>query len=194
MILFTDNIVRRRTLLDESLFLKRVLSCHCHQQGLAAACEFVDEWPLLIVVPSSMRYPWIDALEKWLACDFVRPGEVRGPAPQQLPLSSAPSQKQPPPTGEAEACHYVALPLATCCAPSHTISAAGREAEASHCVAPPVADTSQINVVHNGHNASILNASSRITIVTYPLVNSPGIKSQIDQRRFKVVIADGASR
>ncbi len=34
-------------------------------QALSAAYYFRDEWPLLIVVPSSLRYPWIDEVEKW---------------------------------------------------------------------------------------------------------------------------------
>lgn len=95
-------------------------------QGLAAASEYLDEWPLLIVVPSSMRYPWIEAIERWLACDVVRPGEI--------------------------------------------------------------------NVVLNGSNSAICDDSSRITIVTYPLVNSAGIKAQIESRKFQVVIADGERR
>lgn len=70
-----------------------------------------------------MRYPWLDAVEKWLAPDFCR----------------------------------------------------------SH----------EINVVQNGNNSAICDPSSRVTIVTYPLVNAAGIRNQIEQQQFKVVIADG---
>uniref|UniRef100_A0A8C1TM12 Zinc finger, RAN-binding domain containing 3 n=1 Tax=Cyprinus carpio TaxID=7962 RepID=A0A8C1TM12_CYPCA len=45
----------------------------CHQMGLgktiqaiSVACIFKQEWPLLIVVPSSLKYPWIEELEKWI--------------------------------------------------------------------------------------------------------------------------------
>ena len=35
-------------------------------QAIAVAYYYKDEWPLLIVVPSSLRYVWIEELEKWL--------------------------------------------------------------------------------------------------------------------------------
>ncbi|XP_076443122.1 DNA annealing helicase and endonuclease ZRANB3-like [Babylonia areolata] len=35
-------------------------------QAIAVASYFQSEWPLLIVVPSSLRYAWIEELEKWL--------------------------------------------------------------------------------------------------------------------------------
>ena len=34
-------------------------------QALSAAYFYRNSWPLLIVVPSSMRYPWVDEVEKW---------------------------------------------------------------------------------------------------------------------------------
>ena len=34
-------------------------------QALSIAYYYRDQWPLLIVVPSSLRYPWIDEVEKW---------------------------------------------------------------------------------------------------------------------------------
>jgi len=34
-------------------------------QALCIAYHFHNDWPLLIVVPSSLRYPWIEELEKW---------------------------------------------------------------------------------------------------------------------------------
>ncbi|KAK7104878.1 DNA annealing helicase and endonuclease ZRANB3-like [Littorina saxatilis] len=35
-------------------------------QAIAVAYYFRAEWPLLIIVPSSLRYVWIEELEKWL--------------------------------------------------------------------------------------------------------------------------------
>jgi SNF2 family DNA or RNA helicase len=35
-------------------------------QAITCAWLMRDEWPLLIVVPASMRYSWIDEIEKWL--------------------------------------------------------------------------------------------------------------------------------
>jgi len=34
-------------------------------QALCIAYYYRSDWPLLIVVPSSLRYPWIEELEKW---------------------------------------------------------------------------------------------------------------------------------
>uniref|UniRef100_A0ACB8G2F4 Uncharacterized protein n=1 Tax=Sphaerodactylus townsendi TaxID=933632 RepID=A0ACB8G2F4_9SAUR len=35
-------------------------------QAIAASYYYKNEWPLLIVVPSSLRYPWADEIEKWI--------------------------------------------------------------------------------------------------------------------------------
>ncbi|TRY91983.1 hypothetical protein DNTS_013793 [Danionella cerebrum] len=35
-------------------------------QAISVAYIFRQEWPLLIVVPSSLKYPWIEELEKWI--------------------------------------------------------------------------------------------------------------------------------
>lgn len=35
-------------------------------QALAIACHYRGEWPLLIVVPSSVKFSWIEEIEKWL--------------------------------------------------------------------------------------------------------------------------------
>ncbi|XP_014704993.1 DNA annealing helicase and endonuclease ZRANB3 isoform X1 [Equus asinus] len=35
-------------------------------QAIAIAYFYKEEWPLLIVVPSSLRYPWTEELEKWI--------------------------------------------------------------------------------------------------------------------------------
>ncbi|XP_060113100.1 DNA annealing helicase and endonuclease ZRANB3 [Heteronotia binoei] len=35
-------------------------------QAIAVSYHYKNEWPLLIVVPSSLRYPWADEIEKWI--------------------------------------------------------------------------------------------------------------------------------
>ncbi|NWW87275.1 ZRAB3 endonuclease, partial [Rhynochetos jubatus] len=35
-------------------------------QAIAVSYYYRNEWPLLIVVPSSLRYPWVDEMEKWI--------------------------------------------------------------------------------------------------------------------------------
>ncbi|NWH88977.1 ZRAB3 endonuclease, partial [Aegithalos caudatus] len=35
-------------------------------QAIAISYYYKNEWPLLIVVPSSLRYPWVDEMEKWI--------------------------------------------------------------------------------------------------------------------------------
>ncbi|XP_077176332.1 DNA annealing helicase and endonuclease ZRANB3 [Paroedura picta] len=35
-------------------------------QAIAVSYHYKNEWPLLIVVPSSLRYPWADEIEKWV--------------------------------------------------------------------------------------------------------------------------------
>ncbi|XP_075685319.1 DNA annealing helicase and endonuclease ZRANB3 [Rhinoderma darwinii] len=43
-------------------------------QAIAVAYCYRDEWPLLIVVPSSLKYPWIEEMEKWLP--DLRPEDI----------------------------------------------------------------------------------------------------------------------
>ncbi|XP_015272596.1 PREDICTED: DNA annealing helicase and endonuclease ZRANB3, partial [Gekko japonicus] len=35
-------------------------------QAIAVSYHYKNEWPLLIVVPSSLRYPWAEEIEKWI--------------------------------------------------------------------------------------------------------------------------------
>ncbi|NWH82722.1 ZRAB3 endonuclease, partial [Piaya cayana] len=35
-------------------------------QAIAISYYYKSEWPLLIVVPSSLRYPWVEEMEKWI--------------------------------------------------------------------------------------------------------------------------------
>lgn len=43
-------------------------------QAIAAAYAYREEWPLLVVVPSSLKYPWIEELEKWIP--ELKPGDI----------------------------------------------------------------------------------------------------------------------
>ncbi|KAK2819613.1 hypothetical protein Q7C36_021259 [Tachysurus vachellii] len=43
-------------------------------QAISVAYIYRHEWPLLIVVPSSLKYPWIEELERWLP--ELHPGDI----------------------------------------------------------------------------------------------------------------------
>ncbi|XP_047433022.1 DNA annealing helicase and endonuclease ZRANB3 [Mugil cephalus] len=43
-------------------------------QAIAAAYAYRREWPLLVVVPSSLKYPWIEELERWIP--ELQPGDI----------------------------------------------------------------------------------------------------------------------
>ncbi|KAM9836018.1 DNA annealing helicase and endonuclease ZRANB3 [Aulostomus maculatus] len=43
-------------------------------QAIAAAYAYRQEWPLLVVVPSSLKYPWIEELERWIP--ELEPGDI----------------------------------------------------------------------------------------------------------------------
>lgn len=43
-------------------------------QAISIAYFYKDEWPLLIVVPSSVKYPWIEEIEKWIT--DLEPGDI----------------------------------------------------------------------------------------------------------------------
>ena len=47
-----------------------------------------------------------------------------------------------------------------------------------------------VNVVRDGTNTAINLASSRITVMSYPLLNNPSIIAQVEKQRFQLVIAD----
>jgi SNF2 family DNA or RNA helicase len=44
-------------------------------QALAAMACYRDEWPLLIVVPASLRLVWAEVAEAWLP--FLRPTDIK---------------------------------------------------------------------------------------------------------------------
>ncbi|XP_072305884.1 DNA annealing helicase and endonuclease ZRANB3 [Eucyclogobius newberryi] len=43
-------------------------------QAIATAYTYRQEWPLLVVVPSSLKYPWIEELERWVP--ELKPGDI----------------------------------------------------------------------------------------------------------------------
>lgn len=43
-------------------------------QAIAVAYAFRKEWPLLVVVPSSLKYPWVEELERWIP--ELQPGDI----------------------------------------------------------------------------------------------------------------------
>lgn len=43
-------------------------------QAISVAYYYKTEWPLLIIVPSSLRYCWIEEFEKWLP--DISPGDI----------------------------------------------------------------------------------------------------------------------
>uniref|UniRef100_A0A672Y4G9 Zinc finger, RAN-binding domain containing 3 n=1 Tax=Sphaeramia orbicularis TaxID=375764 RepID=A0A672Y4G9_9TELE len=43
-------------------------------QAIAVAYTYRQEWPLLVVVPSSLKYPWIEELERWIP--ELQPGDI----------------------------------------------------------------------------------------------------------------------
>ncbi|XP_054915581.1 DNA annealing helicase and endonuclease ZRANB3 [Poeciliopsis prolifica] len=43
-------------------------------QAIAVACAYRAEWPLLVVAPSSLKYPWIEELERWIP--ELQPGDI----------------------------------------------------------------------------------------------------------------------
>lgn len=43
-------------------------------QAIALACHYRREWPMLVVVPASMRLVWADELEKWVP--GLQPGDI----------------------------------------------------------------------------------------------------------------------
>ncbi|XP_063068572.1 DNA annealing helicase and endonuclease ZRANB3 [Engraulis encrasicolus] len=43
-------------------------------QAISVASMYRHQWPLLIVVPSSLKYPWIEELERWLP--DLQPGDI----------------------------------------------------------------------------------------------------------------------
>eukprot|EP00854_Cymbomonas_tetramitiformis_P016952 gene16952-20142_t len=43
-------------------------------QAIALAACYMEEWPLLVVVPASLRLMWVEELERWLPC--LRPVDI----------------------------------------------------------------------------------------------------------------------
>ena len=43
-------------------------------QAISAAYYYKEKWPLLIICPVSIKYNWVNELEKWLP--DVEPGDI----------------------------------------------------------------------------------------------------------------------
>ncbi|KAJ8003681.1 hypothetical protein DPEC_G00150850 [Dallia pectoralis] len=43
-------------------------------QAISVAYAYRQEWPLLVVVPSSLKYPWIEEMERWIP--DLNPGDI----------------------------------------------------------------------------------------------------------------------
>ncbi|CAB1327527.1 unnamed protein product, partial [Coregonus sp. 'balchen'] len=43
-------------------------------QAISVAYAYRQEWPLLIVVPSSLKYPWVEEMERWIP--ELNPGDI----------------------------------------------------------------------------------------------------------------------
>ena len=43
-------------------------------QAIAMATCYESEWPLLVVVPASLRLMWVEELERWIP--YLRPGHI----------------------------------------------------------------------------------------------------------------------
>ncbi|KAK3276842.1 hypothetical protein CYMTET_15114 [Cymbomonas tetramitiformis] len=65
----TSDVMAGRCLFGDEMGLGKTI------QALAVACVYRAEWPLLIVVPSSVRWAWVDEIEKWLA-SLIRPYQI----------------------------------------------------------------------------------------------------------------------
>ena len=50
-----------------------MLWCHQHESASDAALQ--EDWPVLVVVPASLRLAWAEELERWLP--HLRPCEIR---------------------------------------------------------------------------------------------------------------------
>ena len=43
-------------------------------QAIAIAVHYANEWPLLVICPTSMSLTWCEELERW--CPFLAPGDI----------------------------------------------------------------------------------------------------------------------
>lgn len=44
-------------------------------QAIALSYLYQEHWPVLVIMPASMRWAWAEELEKWLPT--LRPGDVK---------------------------------------------------------------------------------------------------------------------
>ncbi len=48
----------------------------CVAQAICIAACYPQDWPLLIITPSSMRLVWLDALLQWLPEPLLNPDAI----------------------------------------------------------------------------------------------------------------------
>ena len=48
----------------------------CVVQAICIAACYPEDWPLLIITPSSMRLVWLDALLQWLPEPLLNPDAI----------------------------------------------------------------------------------------------------------------------
>ena len=46
------------------------------EQAIASATAYANDWPLLIIAPSTARYHWEHELRRWLPKDFLHKDHV----------------------------------------------------------------------------------------------------------------------
>ena len=46
-------------------------------QAIAVAAQYKDEWPVLIICPSSVRLSWQDEILRWLPTDLIREHQIQ---------------------------------------------------------------------------------------------------------------------
>lgn len=68
-VLFAHNHSGRVILADEMGLGKTI-------QAIAASALYTDNWPVLVIVPSSAKYQWKDEVAQWLAPELLQPQDI----------------------------------------------------------------------------------------------------------------------
>ncbi|KAA6361014.1 MAG: putative helicase carboxy-terminal domain protein, partial [Streblomastix strix] len=46
-------------------------------QALAISCAYPEDWPLIVICPSTLRFHWADEIERWCGREMCPPGSVK---------------------------------------------------------------------------------------------------------------------
>ena len=68
-VLFAHNHNGRVILADEMGLGKTI-------QAIATSALYTDNWPVLVIVPSSAKYQWKDEVAQWLAPELLQPQDI----------------------------------------------------------------------------------------------------------------------